>query len=149
MTYKFRQLQLQALDEHLAKVHVAPRPSGGWVRAIRTALGMSARQLAERMGVSQQALSRLESKEAVDAVTIKTLRRAAEAMGCQVVYAVIPGERSLQDIVDEQALKKASELVGAVDHTMKLEAQEVGDVEDKTRQVAGEMAVSLNTSLWE
>ncbi len=149
MTNKFKQLQLRALDEHLAKIHVAPRPSGGWVRAIRTTLGMSARQLAERMGVSQQAVSRLESKEAVDAVTIKTLRRAAEAMGCQVVYALIPGEGSLQEIIDEQALKKAGELVGAVDHTMKLEAQGVGDVEDKTRQVAGELAESLNTSLWE
>ena len=149
MTNKFRQLQLETLDEHLTKVHVAPRPSSGWIRAIRTALGMSARQLAERMGVSQQALSRLESKEADDAVTIKTLRRAAEAMGCQVVYAVVPGEGSLRDIIEERALKKAKELVEAVVHTMKLEAQGVGDVKDKTRQVADEMAANLNSSLWD
>lgn len=149
MDTKFRHLQLETLDKHLSDVHVPERPSGGWVRAIRTALGMSARQLAERMGVSQQALSQMESKEADDSVTIKTLRRAAEAMGCRVVYAVVPGEGSLQDIVDEQALKKAKELVEAVDHTMKLEAQGVGKVKDKTRQVADEMAENLNSSLWD
>ena len=149
MTSKFRQLQLETLDKHLAQVHVAPRPSGGWIRAIRTAIGMSARQLAERMGVSQQALSRLEGKEANDAVTLKSLRRAAEAMNCKVVYAIVPEEGSLQDLIEEQALKKAKELVEAVDHTMMLEAQGVGDIKEKTRQVAGEMAENLNYSLWE
>ena len=149
MTSKFRQLQLETLDEHLAQVHVAPRPSGGWIRAIRTAIGMSARQLAQRMGVSQQALSRLEGKEANDAVTLKSLRRAAEAMNCKVVYALVPEDGSLQDLIEEQALKKAQELVAAVDHTMMLEAQGVGDVKEKTRQVASEMAENLNSSLWE
>lgn len=149
MNSKFRQLQLETLDEHLAQVHVAPRPSGGWIRAIRTAIGMSARQLAQRIGVSQQALSRLEGKEANDAVTLKSLRRAAEAMNCKVVYAIVPEDGSLQDLIEEQALKKAKELVEAVDHTMMLEAQEVGDVKAKTRQVANEMAENLNYSLWE
>ena len=149
MTSKFRQLQLETLDEHLSQVHVAPRPSGGWVRAIRTAIGMSARQLAERMGVSQQALSRLEGKEASDAVTLKSLRRAAEAMNCKVVYALVPENGSLQDLIEEQALKKAKELVEAVDHTMMLEAQGVGDVKEKTRKVAVEIAENLNSSLWE
>ena len=149
MTSKFRQLQLETLDEHLAKVQVAPRPSSGWIRAIRTAIGMSARQLAERMGVSQQALSRLESKEANDEVTIKTLRRAAEALGCQVVYALVPEGGSLQDLIEEQALKKAKEIVEAVDHSMMLEAQGVGDVNEKTRQVADEMVENLNYSLWD
>ena len=149
MTSKFRQLQLETLDEHLSQVHVAPRPSGGWIRAIRTSIGMSARQLAERMGVSQQALSRLERKEANDEVTIKTLRRAAEAMGCQVVYALVPEEGSLQDFIEARALEKAKEIVEAVDHTMMLEAQEVGDVKEKTRQVADEMAENLNYSLWD
>ena len=149
MTSKFRQLQLETLDEHLAEVHVAPRPAGGWIRAIRTAIGMSARQLAQRMGVSQQALSRLEGKEANDAVTLKSLRRAAEAMNCKVVYALVPEEGSLQDLIEAQAFKKAKELVAAVDHTMILEAQGVGDVKEKTRQVASEIAENLNSSLWE
>lgn len=149
MTNKFRQLQLETLDKHLAEVHVPERPSSGWVQAIRDALCMSGRQLAERMGVSQQALSQLESKETEDAVTIKLLRRAAEAMNCKVVYAIVPEEGSLQDLIEEQALKKAKELVKAVDHTMMLEAQGVGDVKEKMRQVADEIAENLNYSLWE
>lgn len=149
MADTFKQLQIRTLDEHLATIQVVPRPSGGWIRAIRKTLGMSARQLAARMGVSQQALSQLESKEADDAVTLKTLRRAAEAMGCQVVYALVPGEGSLQDMIEEQALKKARELVGSVDHSMKLEAQGVEGVEDKIRQVADEMVANLNSTLWD
>jgi hypothetical protein len=70
-------------------------------------------------------------------------------MGCKVVYAVVPGEGSLQDIIEEQALKKAKELVEAVDHTMKLEAQGVDGVEEKSRQVADEMTMNLNSSLWD
>ena len=110
---------------------------------------MSARQLAQRMGVTQQAISRLEGKEVTDAVTIKTLRRAAEAMNCQVVYALVPEGGSLKSLIEEQALKKAKELVKAVDHTMMLEEQGVGDVEEKTREVAGEMASNVNSSLWD
>ena len=149
MNSKFKQLQLETLDEHLAGVRVAPRPTGGWIRAVRTALGMSARQLAQRRGVTQQAISRLEGKEVTDAVTIKTLRRAAEAMNCQVVYALVPEGGSLKSLIEEQALKKAKELVKAVDHTMMLEEQGVGDVEEKTREVAGEMASNVNSSLWD
>ena len=110
---------------------------------------MSGRQLAERMGVSQQALSQLESKEIDDAVTIKLLRRAGEAMNCKVVYALVPEKGGLQDIIEAQALKKAKELVEAVDHSMKLEAQGVSDVDEKTRQVADELVSNLNSSLWD
>lgn len=149
MKYKFKRLQLETLDKQLAKVHAPERPANGWVRAIRDALCMSGRQLAKRMGVSQQALSQLENKEINDAVTLKLLRRAAEAMDCKVVYVLVPAAGSLQHIISAQAHKKAKALVAAVDHTMKLEAQGVGGVDEKTRQVAEEMVLNLNTDLWE
>ncbi|MEM8484738.1 MAG: mobile mystery protein A [Bacteroidota bacterium] len=149
MNNKFRKLQLETLDKQLAKVQTPARPANGWVRAIRDALCMSGRQLASRMGVSQQALSQLENKEVNDAVTLKLLRRAAEAMHCKVAYVLVPAEGSLQDIITAQAYQKATSLVTAVDHTMKLEAQGVGDVEEKTRQVAEELVLNLNTDLWD
>src|SRR4051794_9153154 len=76
----FRPLQLRTLDRHLGKVRLCEQPSDGWVRAVRKALGMSVRQLAERMGVRQQSTSKLEANERDGSITLNSLRKAAEAM---------------------------------------------------------------------
>ena len=149
MTDKFKHLQLQQLDQHIAGVRVCERPSDGWIRSVRKALGMSVRQLAIRMGMTQQAVSQLEASELDDSVTLKTLRKAAEAMGCQLVYAIIPVDGSLQDIVRGQATQKAKEIVTAVDHTMQLEAQGVGNLQAKIEEIAEELSKTPNSKLWE
>lgn len=149
MTDKFKYLQLQQLDRHVAGIRVCDRPSDGWIRAVRKALGMSVRQLAGRMGMTQQAVSQFEASEVDDAVTLKTLRKAAEAMGCKVVYAIIPVDGSLQDIVREQATQKAKEIVTAVDHTMQLEAQGVGNLQAMIEETAEEFSKAPNSKLWE
>src|ERR1700730_5919753 len=69
-----------------------PRPSKGWIRAIRDALGMTSAQLAHRLGVSQPRIIELEKSEASGTVTLNTLQRAAEALGCRLVYALVPGQ---------------------------------------------------------
>lgn len=149
MPNKLKYLQLQKLDQHIAEVHVCDRPSDGWIRAIRKSLGMNARQLAQRIGITQQAVSQLEIKELDDSVTIETLRNAAAAMDCKFVYALIPNDGSLEANVKKQAFKKATELVTAVDHTMQLEAQGVGDVQIKIKEIADELAKNPNSKLWD
>lgn len=149
MTKKFKNMQLQTLDQHLKNVRVYDRPSEGWIHAIRAALGMSVRQLAERMGMKQQSASRLETNEADDSITLKSLRKAAEAMDCKLVYAIVPHDGTLQNIVKKQALKKAKALVKPVDHTMQLESQGVGNTQGKIQQVADELAQNINTKLWD
>ena len=81
-------------------------PAKGWIRAIRNALGMTARQLADRLGVAQQAVSRIEKQELEGAVTIKTMRRIGEALDCVFVYGFIP-KTSLEEIVTRQARQVA------------------------------------------
>jgi predicted DNA-binding mobile mystery protein A len=149
MSDRFKRLQRQQLDQHIAAIRMCDRPSDGWIRAVRKALGMGAKQLARRMGVSQQALSQLERKECEGAVTLKTLRKAAEAMGCTVVYAILPPDATLEDLIYRQALLKARELVGAVDHTMQLEAQGVGNTQEKIEEMAEMLAKSPDSGLWE
>jgi predicted DNA-binding mobile mystery protein A len=149
MIDRFKHLQLKTLDQHLAEIRVCDRPSDGWIRAIRKSLGMSVRQLATRMGVSQQAVSQLEAKELSETVSIKTLRKAAEALNCRLVYALIPNDGGLQGILDKQALMKAKDIVSAVDHTMKLEAQGVGNFQQKIKETAEELARNPNAKLWE
>jgi len=149
MTDRFKHLQLQTLDQHMAEIRVCDRPSDGWIRAVRKSLGMSVRQLATRMGVTQQAVSQLEAKELNETVSIKTLRKAAEALNCRLVYALVPNDGGLQGILDKQALMKAKDIVSAVDHTMQLEAQGVGNLQQKIKETAEELAKNPYTKLWE
>src|SRR5271154_4280249 len=82
------------------------RPPKGWLRAIRNALGMTTAQFARRLGVSQPRIVELEQSEASGSVTLNTLQRAAGALGCRLVYVLVP-ERPLAETVHEQAAKLA------------------------------------------
>src|SRR5258708_29177418 len=79
-----------------------PRPARGWVHAIREALGMSAAALAARMGTTAGAVTRLEQSEAADRIRLDTLRRAADALECDLVYLLVP-RRPLTAVVRDRA----------------------------------------------
>ena len=102
------------------------RPPKGWLRAIRDALGMTTSQFAKRLGVSQPRIIKLEKSEIDGSVTLQTLQRAAEALGCRLVYALVP-EKALAEIVRERAVQIADRQSAAVEHTMRLENQAVKD----------------------
>ncbi len=99
-------------------------PAKGWVRSIRNGLSMSRRQLANRLGLSTSRIQRLEQDEISGAVTIKTMRRTAEALDCVFVYALLPRD-SLEATLKTQALKKARQYRNEVMHSMLLEDQAV------------------------
>lgn len=97
-------------------------PRGGWLRAIRESLGMSSGDLAVRMGVAQSTVIRLEASERAQTAQLSSLRSAAEALGCDLVYAVVP-RRPLEETVLEQAHRRATKFLAPVQHTMLLEDQ--------------------------
>ncbi len=119
-----RNLPLQQLDSALAKWRALPRtrPARGWLRAVRQALGMTTRQLAKRMGVTQSAVVDAERTEAKSAITLATLQRYASALDCELAYALVP-KRPLEKIVEERAEKLAREQVMRVRQSMALEKQ--------------------------
>lgn len=121
---KRAELARKNLEKRLAPVREAnlARPAGGWIRAIREALGMTTRQLAQRMEVSQSWVSELEKAEARGNPTLKSLREAAEAMDCKLVYALVPSQ-SLNEMVVARAREKAADLFAQVSHGMLLENQ--------------------------
>jgi len=104
----------------------ASRPPKGWLRAVRDALGMTTAQLARRMGVTQPRIVELEKSEVSGNVTLHSLQRAAEAMGCRVVYALVP-DRPLAEVVRSRAERLAEKQLASVQHTMSLEDQAVKD----------------------
>ena len=110
-----RLLPLQKTDDFV-------RPPRGWIKAIREALGMTTAQLAARIGVTQTRVSRIEKDEVGDAITLKTLRQAAAAMDCTLVYALVPKD-SLEQMVRKRASVIADERLARTHHTMKLENQ--------------------------
>ena len=102
------------------------RPPRGWLRAIRDALGMTTAQYGKRLGVSQPRIVELEKSEQEGSVTLNTLQRAAEALGCRLVYVLVP-ERPLADVVTERAKFVAERQSRSIEHTMRLEDQAVKD----------------------
>ena len=95
---------------------------------------MTAEQLAERLGLARKRIVQLEKAETQDAITLRTLKRAAEAMDCELVYALVPKaslrSKTLADIVKTQATELAAATVANVAHSMSLEQQSV----EKSRQ---------------
>jgi predicted DNA-binding mobile mystery protein A len=116
------------LDERLASAKPVERlqpPPKGWIRAIRDSLGMTGEQLGARMGVTRQNVDKLEKAEASGAIQLQTLRKVAEALDMEFVYALVP-RTSLDDMVRSRARRLAQRAIGRVSQTMKLEAQDTG-----------------------
>jgi predicted DNA-binding mobile mystery protein A len=124
---EFLSLQRKQLDAKLSGLKSFPvnPPRTGWIRTIRTALGMKTAQLGRRLGMTQQGVTDLEKREAAGTITLESLRKAADALGCDVVIAVVP-RTSLEEKVQHQAKLKAAEEGKRLVHTMRLEAQEDG-----------------------
>ena len=125
MKSNFSELQLRQLDASLNRWRCAdlpPRPPSGWVKAIRESLGMAAAHLAARLGVTTSTVTRLETSEADDTISLGTLRRVAEALECEVRYALVP-KQSLEDTLKARALAMALRQMAPISHSMALEAQ--------------------------
>ncbi len=107
-----RSAQRRRLDRRLEGLGfvVGPRPGRGWIREIREALGMSAFELAERIGITQSRVSQYERAEVDGNIRIATLDMVARSMRCRLCYAVVP-EEPLQAMVHRQALDKAATIV--------------------------------------
>lgn len=104
------------------------KPPRGWIRAIRDALGMTTRQLAARLRVSQPTLVALEKGEVLETISLKTLRRAAAALDCSLVYALVPNQ-PLEDMVRARAQALAEAQRAHTDQTMRLENQSLREPE--------------------
>jgi predicted DNA-binding mobile mystery protein A len=152
MKGNFSDLKLRQLDTALTawrNARLPPRPSSGWIKAIREGLGMAATHLAAKLGVTTSTVTRLESSEADDTISLGTLRRAAEALGCELQYALVP-RQSLADTLEGRAMTLARQQMASVSHTMALEAQSTSrdTVEVQTRALAETLLKGSRRSLW-
>ncbi|WP_339745915.1 mobile mystery protein A [uncultured Maricaulis sp.] len=144
MTYQDDKLTRarKQLDQKLAPLRdqaAFVRPAKGWVRAIRDALGMTGRQLAERLGIKQPTLVALEQGEVNGTITMGRLKELAEALDCTLVYALVPN-RPLQQIVADRARHLANLRLMRTHHSMRLEDQGLAEADladERDRLAAG------------
>jgi len=110
---------------------------------------MSAPQLGDRLGMTRQGVAGLEARERDGSVTLGTLRRVADAMQCDLVYAIVP-RKPLPELLRTQARTRAAAEIQRVAHTMALENQ--GTTGDEVRRLVEERADQLlresRRSLW-
>src|ERR1035441_2509893 len=133
MRSEFRNLRLKQLDRRLEPYQAAQkisRPPKGWIRAIRQALGVSSGEVARRLKTSRQLPLQLEKRETDDRITLKSLRAVANALDCDLVYALVPRGESLKELMEMRARAEAKKHVLGVEHSMALENQEVGKIDE-------------------
>lgn len=148
-----RALARRQLDKRLSPLRHSEslaRPPRGWIRAIREALGMTSKQLGARIGVSQPRATKIEQAESDGTITLETLRRAAQAMDCKLVYAFVP-RAPLQELVEARARSRARSILEAISHSMALEDQRAdADTEaDQLARLTRELAEKSGPALWE
>ncbi len=120
-----RSLKIQQIDRILSTLWKAgPRqvPANGWIAEIRLALGMTVSQFARRVGVSKTTALAYQRNEIADTITLQSLRKSADALNCDLLYALIP-RKGLAATINDQVRDKAISRVSAVSVTMGLEAQ--------------------------
>jgi len=143
----------ELLDRQLPALQAAgkalgPRPSKGWIAAIRTALGMTGTALAKRLGVSHSTILDYEKGEVSGSVTLQTLRRVADALDAELIVALVP-RKPVEATLRARAESIARDEMRAVIHTMRLEDQEVES--EATHEEYEKLVTSLLTfprKLW-
>jgi predicted DNA-binding mobile mystery protein A len=124
-------------------------PPIGWVKAIRTAIGMSMLQLGKKLSITKQSVQDIERREKDGSVTIKALREAARALDMQLVYGFVPNDGSLDALIERKAKELAREIVLRTSNSMKLEDQENNEqriekaIQERTLAIKNEMPKML------
>lgn len=126
--------------EMLKNLYNGILPTTGWIKSIREALGMTTSDLAKRVKLDQSRITRLENSEIEGDLKISSMKKIAEGLNMKFVYGFVPSE-SLEKIVQDQARKIAMKKLEKLDHTMRLEGQELSqaaknkDLEDMIQKI--------------
>ena len=120
--------QIEQLDRKMhefVEIKKIIAPPIGWIKAIRTSLGMSLQQLGNKISITKQSVMDIERREQLGTISLKTLRESANALDMELVYAFVPKDGSLDALIERKAKELATEIVMRTSNTMKLEDQEV------------------------
>ena len=144
-TAKIKVRQLSTKLKTFKSIDTSTLPEIGWVKTIRTGLGISLEQLGDKLEITKQSVQNLEKREALGSATINAMKEAGQAMDMKFVYGYIPVDGTLEALIEKKAKKLATEIVMRTSATMKLENQEnspqrIKDaIEERTKELIDEM----------
>jgi predicted DNA-binding mobile mystery protein A len=143
--------QMDAKLFQLKKVENLVIPSSGWVYSIRQALGMSMRQLGDKMGIRPQSIKEIEEREQNGTISIKVLKQFGKSLDLKLIYGFIPKSGSLEEIIEKRAYELAKEIVNRTSITMKLEDQENNPkrIQKAIKEKADEIKLEMPKYLWD
>ena len=130
---------------HFATLKQVATPPTGWIKAIRTTLGMSMQQLGNKLNISKQAILDIEKREKDGFITIKSLKEIARALDMQLVYGFVPNDGSLDALIEKRATELATKIVLRTNDTMKLEDQ--GNTNERIKKAIKERAEEIKNEM--
>ena len=149
-----KELIQKHLDEQIQSFESGKQqisPPAGWIQAVRLALGMSLRQLGERLGISASAVTNFERRELAETISLATLKKTAKAMDMELVYYFKPRTGSISATLEKQAQKKAQEILTQSNQTMRLENQETNPASQKLEleRLTKDLPYRMPSQLWD
>lgn len=145
-----KQYQAIVNDAAIARAKDLKQPNEGWIASVRKALGMSAAQLGRRVDRTRANISAAERSEQDERVTIQSMKTLAEAMGCKFVYAFIPKDGDIEDVIEQHARKKAKALVSQASTHMGLEKQSLSAIktDKEIQRLTTQLMDEINSDFW-
>jgi len=143
-----KSLQLQQLNNKMlgfARLKQVAMPPTGWIKAIRTALGMSMQQLGNKLSISKQGILDIENREKEGSITIKSLKEIARVLDMQLVYGFVPNDGSLDALIEKRAIELATKIVMRTSNTMKLEDQ--GNSNERLKKAITERTAEIKNKM--
>jgi predicted DNA-binding mobile mystery protein A len=136
---------------HFATLKQVATPPTGWIKAIRTTLGMSMQQLGNKLNITKQAILDIEKREKDGFITIKSLKEIARALDMQLVYGFVPNDGSLDALIEKRATELATKIVLRTNNTMKLEDQGITNerIKKAIKERAEEIKNEMPKILWD
>lgn len=149
-----RKLLIEQLDQKLqpfSQTRKVMVPERGWTNTIRTTLNMTMAQLGAKLNITRQGVKRIEESEANGTITLNSLKDVANAMDLKLVYALVPKNGSINDLIQIKAEKLAQKIVLRTNQNMKLEDQGIGDdkIAKTIMELADEIKREMRKSLWD
>ena len=149
-----RKLLIEQLDQNLQPFSESRKvlvPERGWINTIRTALNMTMAQLGTKLNITRQGVKRIEESEANGTITLNSLKDVAMALDLNMVYALVPKNGTIDDLIQEKADKLAQKIVLRTNQNMKLEDQGIGDdkIIETIKELANEIKREMRKSLWD
>ena len=108
---------------------------------------MTQEQVAHHMRMTRQAIASAEAAELDDSIKLGRLRAAAEALGCDLDYVLIP-KQPLEEMIANQAQKRAEQKLKRVNVSQALEDSAVSN-DTMINDLAREFQMNRPSDLWD